>query len=276
MKRCLLFCVTISFGWAAFGEVTITNLAVAQRPGTKLVDITYDVSSSTTNTVTVWLTVSNGTMAVNATNLTGAVGPVPVGTNKQIVWDMRTDWNTNAAALSFSVWTDDGQAPCPVSKTGQTVSFRAGDDGDLETGVAWPNPRFTMTTNGTAVTVLDQLTGLEWVQVPHSLSGNSGSANWYAAVDFCNNLVYAGQSDWRLPSIRELESLVSCGTYSPALPAGHPFASEQNGCWCWSSTSYAYDPGSAWSVQMNDGSVYLYSSYDKTHKFCVWPVRGGQ
>ena len=36
-----------------------------------------------------------------------------------------------------------GDAPAPVAQTGQTTSFAAGDDGDLEKGVAWPSPRFT-------------------------------------------------------------------------------------------------------------------------------------
>ena len=34
-----------------------------------------------------------------------------------------------------------------ILKTGQTTSFAAGDDGDLEKGVASPNPRFTVNVN---------------------------------------------------------------------------------------------------------------------------------
>jgi len=186
---------------------------------------------------------------------------------------MGTGWNTNAATLSFSVWADDGEPRCPVVKTGQTVSYRTGDDGDLEIGVAWPVPRFTVVTNSTAQTVIDNLTGLEWVQAPHALSGNSGSTNWTGAVDFCNNLVYAGHSDWRLPSINELESLVNCGADNSALPAGHPFISVNSTYW--SGTSYAFNTGYAWCVHMNDGRV---DNCDKTYSngYEVWPVRGGQ
>ncbi len=43
-----------------------------------------------------------------------------------------------------------------VVKTGQTTSYRTGDDGDLEKGVAWPDTRFTDNGNGT---VTDNLTG---------------------------------------------------------------------------------------------------------------------
>jgi hypothetical protein len=45
-----------------------------------------------------------------------------------------------------------------LPETGQTTSYATGDDGDLEMGVAWPSPRFTV--SGDCVT--DNLTGLMW------------------------------------------------------------------------------------------------------------------
>ncbi len=159
------------------------------------------------------------------------------------------------------------EPPSPVPKTGQTTSYRSGDDGDLETGVAWPNPRFTDLSDGT---VKDNLTGLEWVKAPHSLSGNSGRMKWISAIDFCNNLVYAGHSDWRLPSRKELMSLVDYGRCG--LPAGHPFAGVQYSHY-WSGTSYAYYTDRAWYVYMGYGNV---DYYYKTRDYYVWPVRGGQ
>ncbi len=259
-----------------YADVTVTNLAVAQRPGTKLVDITYDVFSATTNLVTIGLAVSNGTTTIAATNWSGDVGSgVETGANKHIVWNMGTDWKTNAATLSFSVWAHDGVYPAAVPKTavpktGQTVSYRTGDDGDLETGLAWPNPRFTDLGSGT---IQDNLTGLEWVKAPHSLSGNSGATTWNGAIDRCNNLVYAGHSDWRLPSIKELESLVNCGTYYPVLSAGHPFAGVRY-YYYWSGTSHANFTDGAWVVSMGDG--YVYNSSKANGYNDVWPVRGGQ
>jgi len=278
MKKFLFTTFTALFAWMALADVTVTNLAVAQRPGTKLMDITYDVSSTTTNHVWVTLTVNNGAAAVNATNLTGSVGEsVPIGTGRAMVWNMGTDWNTNAATLTFSVWAYDGVPACPVAKTGQTTSYREGDDGDLEPGVAWPTPRFTDLGDGT---VKDNLTGLEWVQAPHSLSENAGRTNWDSAVDFCNNLVYAGHSDWRLPSVKELESLVNYGNYNLALPAGHPFTDVQGGYWSGTSDASATEgiwTNLAWFVSMFDGYVECYFKKDALGIFfCVWPVRGGQ
>jgi hypothetical protein len=250
-------------------DVTITNLAVAQRRGTKLVDITYDVfSNKATNSVMVSLAVKNVATAVLATNLTGDIGyGMTAGTNKAIVWNMGADWDARASTLSFSVvaWTPD----CPIPKTGQTVSYRTGDDGDLETGAAWSNPRFADLSDGT---VKDNLTGLEWVKAPQSLAGNSSYTNWNAAIDFCNDLVYSDHSDWRLPSLKELMSLVDYGRYSPALPAGHPFADVQAGTY-WSGTSYRFLVDYAWCVIMDYDSEPRPNI--KLRDYYVWPVRGG-
>jgi len=79
-------------------------VVAAQRPGTKLVDITYDIISDLTNAVPVALAVKNGGLAVAATSLTGSIGAaVPPGTGRQITWNAGADWNGNVANLSFAV-----------------------------------------------------------------------------------------------------------------------------------------------------------------------------
>jgi hypothetical protein len=174
--------------------------------------------------------------------------------------------------LRLYVWPVRGgnaEAASPVPKTGQTTSYRAGDDGELQTGVAWPNPRFTVLSDGT---VKDNLTGLEWVKASGSLAGNSTNMDWNSAIDFCNGLDYAGHSDWRLPSIKELESLVNCGTYSSALPAEYPFSGVQSNGY-WSGASHKDGADRAWVVDVY-GRVY--GRNNKIDNYYVWPVRGGQ
>ena len=90
----------------------VSNLSASQRAGTKLVDITYDVSADTP-TVTISLKVSNNggdTFTVPATSLTGAVGEnVSVGTGKTITWDAGSDWNEQSSStMRFKVVADDG------------------------------------------------------------------------------------------------------------------------------------------------------------------------
>ena len=101
---------------AAQASVTVTNVTMAQRPGTKLVAIAYDVASTATNRVAVSLVVSNGAVAVSATTLSGDIGSgVATGTNKVIVWNIGADWNGNVAAgVRFYVTADDGAAVPPV------------------------------------------------------------------------------------------------------------------------------------------------------------------
>jgi hypothetical protein len=156
-----------------------------------------------------------------------------------------------------------------VPKTGQTMSYRTGDDGDLEKGVASPSPRFTDHGNGT---VTDNRNGLMWVKAPHTLSGNTNRQSWGNAVDFCNGLTHAGQSDWRLPNRFELESLLDLSCYAPTLPSGHPFTGVQS-IYYWSSSTFAGFTAHAWFVDVGSGLV---GNDDRASTLFVWPVRAGQ
>lgn len=61
-------------------------------------------------------------------------------------------------------------------------------------------------------TVTDKATGLTWMKVDSGHLGaghnKNGSMNWLEALDFSENLTYAGYSDWRLPNAKELQSIV--------------------------------------------------------------------
>ena len=52
--------------------------------------------------------------------------------------------------------------PAPVPKSGQTTPYEPGDDGYLQRGAAWPNPRFSDNNDGT---VTDNLNGLIWLKM---------------------------------------------------------------------------------------------------------------
>jgi hypothetical protein len=164
--------------------------------------------------------------------------------------------------------------PAETWKTGQTTSYAAGDDGDRERGVAWPDPRFTDNGNGT---VTDNLTGLIWLKNANC----AGYMNWNNALNFCKNLSSGSYGltdgsvagDWRLPNRKELLSLIDYSRYNPALPQGHPFTNVQSS-WYWSATTYAIGTYYAWVVYMYYGNVYYNDKTDGSNY--VWPVRGGQ
>jgi hypothetical protein len=63
---------------------------------------------------------------------------------------------------------------------------------------------------------------------------------------------FAGKRDWRIPNVRELQSIVDYGVFSPALDAdfGPTIRNDY-----WSSTSFAAIQSVAWAVVFNDGTV---------------------
>lgn len=92
----------------------VSNVTASQRAGSKLVDISYDVTADTPE-VAVSLRVSSdggATFTVPATTLSGAIGAgVATGTGKVITWDAGADWLGNySASMRFEVTADDGVA----------------------------------------------------------------------------------------------------------------------------------------------------------------------
>lgn len=165
------------------------------------------------------------------------------------------------------------EPPALVPQTGQTTSYASGDDGDLQTGVVWPQPRFTDQGNGA---VTDNLTGLIWLKNANCF----GTKTWAAALTNANTLASGacGLSDnsvaanWRLPNIVELKSLIDLQKSYPSIPGGHPFTNVQSGNY-WSSSYYAGNITTIWIVNMQYGIVLNGS---KTNfPYYVWPVRGG-
>lgn len=167
-----------------------------------------------------------------------------------------------------------------VPRTGQMTSYESGDDGDLQKGVPWPVPRFTDNGDGT---VTDNLTRLIWLKNANC----DGEKEWADAMTFANSL-YDGwtgdgsggdcglsdgssANDWRLPNVRELQSLIDYSQTNPALPSVHYFTGVQSTYYC-SSTTHAAGTTSSWNIHMDVGAM---SGRDKENIAYVWPVRGG-
>jgi hypothetical protein len=162
----------------------------------------------------------------------------------------------------------------PVPQTGQSVSYYEGDDGDLQLGVPWPEPRFTDNGDGT---VKDRLTRLVWLKNANCF----GPIDWYAAMDAANNLA-DGQcgladssvpGDWHLPNVREILSLVDYDRWGPALPSGQPFTGVQTTGvqgYYWSSTTPPPNSDGAEVVSMHASTVF---NEWKGVGLSVWAVR---
>jgi hypothetical protein len=95
-------------------------------------------------------------------------------------------------------------------------------------------------------TVLDTRTMLTWQQTMAA-----GSYTWSDAQGYCAALALNG-AGWRLPSVKELMTLVDLSRVDPATDvATFPDTTSD---YFWSSSSVAGSDGAAWGVSFNKGS----------------------
>lgn len=147
---------------------------------------------------------------------------------------------------SYMVWP---VSPLPEGDTG-------------ESGIA--GPRFTV--DGPCVR--DASTGLVWLRDADFAGRGLTWGDALSAVQALPRGKGAGGRRWRLPNIRELESLVDLGSHSPALPQGHPFLNVREAYW--SSTTSVYEPRYAWALYSRDGFVGV--GFKPRDDFHAWPI----
>ncbi|QHI68110.1 Lcl domain-containing protein [Tichowtungia aerotolerans] len=161
-------------------------------------------------------------------------------------------------------------APLQVAVTGQTNSYHMADDGAVQSGAQETGARFSDNGNGT---VNDNRTGLMWLGSMRAC----GAMTWAEAVAYCENLNFCGYADWRLPNVREMESLVDYSQRGDqtVLPQSHPFsnATISGSSYFWTSTTYHPDSGRALAISFYNGAI---QDGSKTSTVNVWPVRGGE
>ena len=116
--------------------------------------------------------------------------------------------------------------------------------------------------NADAATWRDPKTGFEWQ------GESAGKMTWNQAQAYARSLCRDGKTDWRLPAVRELETLLDRTRYRPVMRAEIPFRDTLS---YWSSTTFGHNKNSAWIV-MFDGAYVL--SYYKTNEYHVRCVRG--
>lgn len=214
-------------------------------------------------------------------------------------WYGHSVWPVRSGRVGTIQLPQTGQTTC-FDSIGTIISCAGtGQDGEIQAGVPWPNPRFIDNKDGT---IIDNLTGLMWTKDANlmvtkdqwfdtdSISGD-GAVTWQKALDYVDKLnsdKYLGYTDWRLPNRKELLSLINYGSIqSPSLidyfiniiPSDYHYSGVY-----WSSTSYV--PPTSWGIYHGyyyDGAWAVYileSSSDFQFKYGgfarVWPMRGGQ
>lgn len=130
-------------------------------------------------------------------------------------------------------------------------------------GTPLPDGQFETEKIGEDEIVKDSVTGLMWQK-----TYKDSIKKFADALSTCENLEYAGFSDWRLPNKNELASIANYGKYRPASD----FPGMPN--WTFrTSTSDAKNAKSAWYVIFSESIV---NPYAKTNSDSVRCVRRGE
>ncbi|MBL7814992.1 MAG: DUF1566 domain-containing protein [Saprospiraceae bacterium] len=113
-------------------------------------------------------------------------------------------------------------------------------------------------------TIRDNLTGLIWQKTP-----NPDTLTWENALQYAENLSLGGASDWRLPNIKELQSISDVAIVTPSVSTTFfPTIGIKK---YWSSTTLTNQPTRAWYLNTQFGIT----TYDlKTLRLAVLCVRG--
>ena len=121
---------------------------------------------------------------------------------------------------------------------------------------------FTDNGNGT---ITDNYTGLTWQKIQPL-----NSMTWEEALAYASSLSLAGHSGWRLPNIKELQSLNDEKLFKPSF--NKQFFTQLSSGNFWSSTTLYLVSAKAWDINVDYGIV---SYSDKTIKENVLCVSGG-
>jgi len=152
-------------------------------------------------------------------------------------------WSSSSeASTSYYAWRMDFHSGTGAAcYTDKPTSFfvRAVRGGQSAT-----SPRFTDNGNGT---VTDIRSGLMWQQA----TGNNGvKMTWKAALAYCENLTLGGYTDWRMPNIKELTSLLDLSRDFPAIDTGYFSDTKTNSYWSSSNLIGSYY---AWIIDFSLG-----------------------
>ncbi|GMU42300.1 MAG: DUF1566 domain-containing protein [Xanthomonadales bacterium] len=167
--------------------------------------------------------------------------------NPQVAHVFRADPNVDRAETKTS--------PHPVRLVRGTLPPAGGACVPGNSRIA-PDARYLDHADGT---VSDLQTGLMWKRCAEGQSGTqcSGIANqyteWHQALAAARGQSFAGHQDWRLPNVKELQSLAETACTDPSInsnrfpgtPASH----------FWTSTAVSATGAQAWLVRFDDAGI---------------------
>jgi hypothetical protein len=201
----------------------------------------------------------------------------------QAVADLSACTTELAAAQKFPA---TGQTTCWNTAGSVIVCAGTGQDGEIQAGAT-----LSYTDNGDG-TITDNNTGLMWEKKSDDGTIHD-KVNFYTwANAFAVHIAglnagggFAGYTDWRLPNVKELQSIVNYQNVNPSVSSafntGCVATCTVLTCSCtiesryWSSSTVANSPTFAWIVLFDFGSVNFVIDNGKSNGSFVRAVRGG-
>lgn len=188
--------------------------------------------------------------------------------------------SSNSLADTFMFVPASGQTAC-YDGAGNVITCPPGGDPMAQ---AYSGDPLTYTDNGNG-TVTDNITGLMWQKYE-----NPSYYNWYQASgkyhatynsssqNVCGSLIIDSYSDWRLPTKKELMTIVDHAIPSPGPTINADYFPDAYAFFYWSSTTTARYRDNAWAVDFLAGDAVSggkgsYNGYDGLNVRCV---RGNQ
>ena len=204
----------------------------------------------------------------------------------------------NNSGQAFTSWPDTGQAKCYNDTT--EIPCPAAGAAFYGQDAQYNGPAHSYTSLGDETMIQDNVTGLIWEMKtakngaanyadPHDADntytwcdtepttngGNQGACGTNDTMDFLAALNagagFGSHTDWRLPTIKELVTLVDWGRVNPSIDP--LFATTTQPLYYWSSTTFATYTAGAWLVNFGYGNDYADL---KSSGYYVRAVRGGQ
>ena len=204
----------------------------------------------------------------------------------------------NNAGAAFSIWPDTGQTKC-YDNNGSEISCPAPGEPFYGQDAQYQGPQRSYTklgTNGVElpdhatqadgwIMTRDNITGLIWeiktddwgvhdrdnayTWCDRNLGTNGGNQGECSDgidteyfINALNSANFGGYSDWRLPTVKELSTLVNHNISAPGPTIDTNYFPNTVSDGYWSSTTYASCIGNAWRVRFDNGHVYYYDYND--------------
>ena len=116
--------------------------------------------------------------------------------------------------------------------------------------------------------IKDTRTNLMWEDTPHVKESKTTQPK---AEKYCTNLTLGSFTDWRLPTIKELLSIVDYKRVEPALSPAFTYIEDES--FYWTKTVVADESDAFWGVNFKRGASSKASEYYDRYVRCVRNVK---